>query len=286
MLQKLEIIEVGEDIVLCSFPDIKYRDLVIPKVLDALMICFDVSETPFIFDLSESNLQALPGIVREFSHVRDLILSNNQLRSIPAWVSQQENWGMIYVQENPIELLPLDLRELAIDEEQFFLLEDQITSMPNLAVLDMSICGLSDVPMALLNLTQLIELNLSWNELKELPSNIAELSQLKRLALYKNRIQSVQPLMALTSLLFLNLGENHLEEIPLGLEELSSLEELVLANNRLSSLPDNLENWLGLQRLDLRENLFSKEEIQRIQSQLLNTVIQADIELDEDTEYI
>ena len=82
------------------------------------------------------------------------------------------------------------------------------------------------------NLSHLRELELSNNQLPELPASIGQLTNLEELSLYRNRLISLPPEIGL-------LGE---------------LEKLDLSNNRLTSLPRSIGSLINLEYLDLQCN--------------------------------
>ena len=72
-------------------------------------------------------------------------------------------------------------------------------------VLDLSGKGLSKVPEAVTDLTELEVLDLSYNYLKELPTSINKLKNLKWLILYKNQLRELpHSICELSNLTWLN----------------------------------------------------------------------------------
>ncbi len=111
-------------------------------------------------------------------------------------------------------------------------------------------------------------LDLSGNELTELPSEIGKLTKLKTLILGKwdkkkvkligNNLTSLPPkIVQLSSLQTLSLKYNKLSNLPLEIGQLSSLKTLDLSDNQLSSLPSEIGQLSSLQTLSLRNNQLS-----------------------------
>ena len=95
--------------------------------------------------------------------------------------------------------------------------------------------GLMEIPEAIANLTQLKLLALSDNQISEIPEAIANLTQLKSLALSDNQISEIPEAIAnLTQLRELALSDNQISEIPKALANLTQLQYLNLLSNRLN----------------------------------------------------
>ncbi|WP_028768019.1 leucine-rich repeat-containing protein kinase family protein [Shewanella fidelis] len=135
--------------------------------------------------------------------------------------------------------------------------------------------GLTEFPQAIFNLADSLEvLDLSDNNLSELPDNLDQLTQLKILFLTNNNFDSVPSVLArcpklemisfksnkLTSVpeqslpeqtRWLILTDNQIESLPEDMGRLYRLQKLALAGNKLTSLPDSMANCkqLGLARL-------------------------------------
>ncbi|WP_428743057.1 leucine-rich repeat domain-containing protein [Tenacibaculum sp.] len=103
------------------------------------------------------------------------------------------------------------------------------------------------------------ELNLSNRGLNgTLPVEIGNLSELKRLFLYKNQLTGIIPLEIknLTNLTYLWLNSNNLNGVvPEEIGDLTNLESLDLSYNELmGSIPSAIENLTSLTSLNLRTN--------------------------------
>ncbi len=121
--------------------------------------------------------------------------------------------------------------------------------------LDLSGMGLSEIPDAIANLTQLKELSLSGNQITEIPKAIANLTQLSLLDLDNNQITEIPDAIAnLTQLQQLYLLGNQIIEIPDAIANLTQLKELSLDNNEIKEIPDAIANLTQLQQLYLSGN--------------------------------
>ena len=149
-----------------------------------------------------------------------------------------------------------------------------------LNIADMSLTASSNVWSKLSSDLHLKILDISGNDLKELPSEVsASMVNLKTLHASRCGIQRISGLSALdkltvlnldkndlesdvirglpVSLLRLNLSSNHLSAIPISFRSLLSLTELNLSNNRIESLV-GIGELVALVSLNLNDNLLTE----------------------------
>jgi len=110
--------------------------------------------------------------------------------------------------------------------------------------------GIRAFPQALLNARQLVELNMSNNQLPGIPFGIVALEQLSKLNLHCNKL-SVLPesIGLLPHLETLDLSCNELEVLPSSICRLMRLRTLSLQKNKLTELPDSIGVMTALQSL-------------------------------------
>lgn len=153
---------------------------------------------------------------------------------------------------------------------------------PVISTLDLSRCNLFEIPMdELFDPANLIELDLSYNKLDDLNPLLMRCSQLKVLNLSDNQLKDIPEALTKTfsvNLQDLNLSHNHFEMIPsvIGcfqqiqfldlsnnpiqkildgtITELLQLRELRLNTCAILFLPANIGRLLNLETLELREN--------------------------------
>ncbi|KAH8859172.1 Leucine-rich repeat-containing protein 69 [Schistosoma japonicum] len=93
----------------------------------------------------------------------------------------------------------------------------------------------------LTNLQNIVLLDISSNQFKQLPNDIHELKCLQVLNASKNLLSKLPPtIIALSQLIFLNVEDNHLTELPSDFGKLQEITKLYLKNNPLLSLPKQL----------------------------------------------
>ncbi len=106
--------------------------------------------------------------------------------------------------------------------------------LKNLIALDISNNALISLPANTHQLSALVELNASFNQLKTLPYGIAQLKNLKALYLRGNRVEHISAtIRQLKSLEILDLSFNSLKKVPEGIESLKNLQALYLFGNQI-----------------------------------------------------
>jgi internalin A len=134
----------------------------------------------------------------------------------------------------------------------------QKTKEENWTELNLSKQNITELPPEIVQLTNLQSLDLSNNQLSSLPSKIGQLTALKYLNLFNNQLSSLpSEIGQLTALKYLNLFNNQLSSLPSEIGQLTNLRQLSLIRNQLSSLPSEIDQLINLQLLDLSNNQLS-----------------------------
>ena len=122
--------------------------------------------------------------------------------------------------------------------------------------LDLSYKNLTQLPVEIGQLTQLTELNLSFNNnLTQLSVEIGQLTQLTELYLRNNQLTKLPvEIGQLTQLTRLDLSNNNLTQLPVEIGQLTQLTELYLRNNQLTQLPVEIGQLTQLTELYLSYN--------------------------------
>lgn len=131
-------------------------------------------------------------------------------------------------------------------------------ALHRLTSLDLSNNSLADVDRVLAKLPSLVSVNLSHNELREMPAALL-IPTMRRINLSHNAIVELpRRIYKLTGLETLVLCHNKLETISPYISHLKALRELKVSNNRLQSLPAEIRKFrrVRLQNLDLSGNPF------------------------------
>ena len=107
------------------------------------------------------------------------------------------------------------------------------------------------------HLRNVVELDLSNNDITEVPPSIGGLAGLEKLNLMGNRLQTLPAEIAqLRRLVLLGLKDNLLEHLP-ALGGMACLEQLFLTSNRLTTLPEGLDALPRLRKLTAAWNPFA-----------------------------
>lgn len=129
-----------------------------------------------------------------------------------------------------------------------------IKHMTNLEQLDVSFNNLKSIHIKDLQLDSLKKLNADVNQITDI-SSISDLHNLKELDLIDNHIEDLSALQNLSKLQVLQLGKNNISTIS-SLQQLEALQKLGLSNNNISSIFP-LQQLKNLQKLDLSYNNIS-----------------------------
>ncbi|TGE29338.1 leucine-rich repeat-containing protein kinase family protein [Hymenobacter metallicola] len=147
--------------------------------------------------------------------------------------------------------------------------------------LDLS-CGLTEFPREIFDLADTLEiLNLTGNQLRELPADLPRLGklrilfcsdnqftevpavlgqceQLRMVGFKANQIHSLPGAALPKNLRWLILTDNHLRELPAEIGRCAQLQKLMLAGNQLQALPETMRACTNLELLRLAANRFQE----------------------------
>lgn len=132
-----------------------------------------------------------------------------------------------------------------------------LDNLINLVELDISENNLPKIPDVIYNLINLKRLNVSENDIKEISPNIESLQKLETLNLSRNELNALPTAICkLARLRKLYVNENHMnfDGIPSGIGKLGSLEVFSAANNQLEMIPEGLCRCGSLKKLNLSFN--------------------------------
>lgn len=132
-----------------------------------------------------------------------------------------------------------------------------LDTLSNLIELDLSQNQLIRIPEVLFSLSNLVRLNLSENQITELSVNVELLQKLESLNLSRNCLTALPATICkLIKLrrLFVNDNQLNFDGIPSGIGKLSALEVFSASNNLLEMIPEGLCRCGTLKKLNLSSN--------------------------------
>lgn len=249
-------------------------------------------------------LTALPDGLAACRRLRKLAIGSSPVTRLPDWLGrlpelEELEIGLAEIDEIPslggcgrlrslklvfcekMTALPAGLEALAELELAYTPIARFPGELRQLRQLTLHRFGLKQLPEELRRFAHLALLDLKNNELQEIPSWIAELSQLRVLRLHGNPLAAIAPavfalprleeldldrcggaltalpetLGELRSLRILRLTGHKLAALPDSIGDLAKLEILAVAENRLAALPESIGRLSALRQLDLRRNL-------------------------------
>ncbi len=137
---------------------------------------------------------------------------------------------------------------LATFPDEIFKLAD------SLEILDLSNNNLSELPDNFSQLKQLKIAFLNNNQFEEFPQVLAQCPQLSMVSLKGNQLKAIAPNALSPNFRWLILTNNQLTELPSSIGQLSKLQKLMLAGNRLRSLPPELAHCHNLELIRIAAN--------------------------------
>lgn len=148
-----------------------------------------------------------------------------------------------------------EITELSLYNCRLDALPPVVFGMPRLRKLEVSANQLREIPAQIGQLKGLRVLNLISNQIAELPPQLFELTQLTELDLRNNQIKALPPAIGrLKNLQRLYLGGNALEELPPEIGQLRELTLLDIQKNRIKRLPPRLSRLANLRQLRAAHN--------------------------------
>lgn len=200
-----------------------------------------------ILDLSHNNLKVIPKSLEDCKSLTILNLSHNSIKSIPEQLFRNLiQLKYLNLSDNELETIPPSIGRLSILSDLILSNNPlrgskltQIERMKSLSSLQLSNTqrNSDNLPPVLLGeLINLVELNLSSNNIIKIPYDLRNLKLMKRLNLSENSIESMPDDFGTwwPDLTTLSLSGNKLTELPTSLCKLCNLKNLYLNDNMLT----------------------------------------------------
>jgi Leucine-rich repeat (LRR) protein len=147
-------------------------------------------------------------------------LSNTQINSVPSSVFDQQNIVSFVANSNPIVSLPSSLQ--------------CCTALTQISLVH---CKLAEISEAFVELQSLVYLDLSHNQLTQLPDHMKNMTNLQNLNVSCNPITSIDAVKFLCALVHLNIQGTCLADVPLAIAKLPHIESVLADWSSFPSLP-------------------------------------------------
>ncbi|GAA5812552.1 hypothetical protein MFLAVUS_006009 [Mucor flavus] len=211
-------------------------------------------------DISRNCLTFLPAQIQQFVYLRSLNITSNELTEIPKEIYQLKQLQVLSVSQNQIKVLP----------------EEMPVMLPDLVTLRVAANLIDTLPTCLHLWKKMRHLQLGsvygGNRLVQLPDTLADMPALEELDVSYNQLRSLPTDLDIPTLISLNASHNQLDFIPKSIANCHLLKSLNVSKNHLTSLPADLVNLRKLELFDISENLLCimpAEILERMQSATL-----------------
>ena len=226
-------------------------------------------------NLSKLRLEALPPEIGQLTQLRALWLAGNNLTRLPAEIGNLSKLKRLRLEGNALAELPpeigllTELEELQLHKNQLPEMQRGLCLLINLKRLTLAGNLLEELPVEIGQLRALEVLKLggywkrvgsgrNWsggNQIKLLPPEIAQLSNLRYLDVSRNQLTALPPEIArLSNLRCLFVPQNRLTALPLEIAQLNNLRYLDVSYNQLTALPPEIAQLSNLQSLTVSHN--------------------------------
>lgn len=260
----------------------KYKEIIIdvtlnnrkdlPKILGELnnLKSLTIENSPELdFDLAFKTIS-------NFKNIEELHLFDNEVFNYPNSIGLMTQLKDLWLNGDSIKIIPFEIRDLKN------LTDFGITSCPNINVdsvvniifelknlifLNLSENNLSDLPINTNLLSNLETLFISENKFKDIPKSIKSLKNLKRLVIDMNELESIDiKINELQSLKYINLSYNRFTEFPKDLINLKNLIEIDIWYNEIKTIPYEINGLTKLTTINIKYNDLNEEYREKIQS--------------------
>ena len=222
----------------------------------------DIPGNANIIILSNNKIDhVLYGDFQDFNALKELDLTSNEITRIGQDLfspSVRSNLAVLSLSDNLIEATPIfdGFNSLmTLDVSNNLLQNLTLGNLDSLENLNVSSNNLNEMPVLTNILATLKVLKIAENNITHIPTNyFMKTPALEKLNLKQNHIREIN-LEYLTHLSSINLFSNELQEIPRVTDTLSSLETMILDSNEISQIPDGYFNNVPfLKRLIMSDN--------------------------------
>lgn len=202
-------------------------------------------------ELVHCDLERIPHAIFSLTHLQELDLKENSLRSVEEIISFQHlrKLTCLKLWHNAITHIPEHIKKLGSLERLYFshnkieILPSHLFLCNKLRYLDLSYNDISFIPPEVGVLQSLQYFSLSSNKIENLPDELFFCKKLKTLKLGRNMLSVLSPKISyLASLTYLELKSNHFEVLPAELGCCQALKRsgLVVEDTLFDTLPSEV----------------------------------------------
>lgn len=216
--------------------------------------------------LSGNNLRSLPSAIADLVNLEHLDLSKNPLKvkdvddsnCLPFEMRLMKNLKFLSLRECNLRHIPttvwlcVSLKKLDISRNKIGLLVPDVGNLQNLEFINLSQCNLSTLPNEISFCGELTDIILMANNIESLPETLKHLRKLKNL---KMSYRGFSSLLDSYMEQLISKGQIKSEHIPMVIFELESLTALDLKHTKINNLAEN--SFKSLEELYLDNNFFS-----------------------------
>lgn len=220
-------------------------------------------------DLRANKFEIFPQPILSLEKLEYLNLNFNYLKECPD-LSPLQNLIVLKLRDNLLTDLPKGMDQLS-KLIQLRLTKNHISKFSlnlssSLDILSLSDNKLTSLPSCIENSSTLRVLKITDNRLNILPNSFTKLQTLNEVHLSRNRFTEFpEVLFTFNELKTLYLDGNQLTSVP-DLRRLENIQYINLQYNQLTTLPEHLMQLSEEVTIDVHQNQFSVEEVERIQS--------------------
>ncbi|KAI9279604.1 hypothetical protein BY458DRAFT_502283 [Sporodiniella umbellata] len=194
-------------------------------------------------DISRNRLTHLPPQIVHLKRLRVLNATSNFLTHIPTELYSMQQLQTLNLSQNQIQSLP----------------EEMPMRLRSLVTLRISANRIGQLPDHLDDWVHMKHLQLGsvygGNQLTALPESVTNMVRLEELDVSNNQLEQLPDDFVIPSLISLNVSHNHLDSIPKSIAQCYHLKSLNVSKNHLTSLPSDLIHLRSLELFDVSENL-------------------------------